>query len=163
MYFLLCAGFGNLLRLLSLLDLVSCERGRQVAIGVDLLLEVLHLLLGDGDGIGAGDKAARRGLLVGDRDERLRELGRVASLSPILSLIPFPLGRAVLSVVLDGRRGVGRRLLREQLGAEHAGVDDGGADAQRCDLRLQRLHPAFQAELGGGVGGIELKAGKART
>ena len=69
----------------------------------------------------------------------------------------------MLSVVLDGRRGVGRRLLREQLGAEHAGVDDGGADAQRCDLRLQRLHPALQAELGGGVGGIELKAGKART
>jgi hypothetical protein len=31
------------------------------------------------------------------------------------------------------------------------------------DLGLQRLHPALQAELGGGVSGIELKAGKARA
>src|SRR2546423_10999333 len=163
MYFLLCAGFGNLLRLLSLLDLVSCERGRQVAIGVDLLLEVLHLLLGDGDGIGAGDKAARRGLLAGNRDEWLPEPGRVAALLTIPGLVPLhPLGMTVC-VVRDGRLGVDRRRLSEQLGTEEPGVDNGGADAERRDLGSKRLHPALHAKLGGGVSGIELKANKARA
>src|SRR4051812_49201625 len=58
----------------------------------------------------------------------------------------------------DGRRSVGRRLLREQFGAEEPRVENRGADAKRRDLRGERLHPALQAELGGGVGGIERKA-----
>ena len=69
-----------------------------------------------------------------------------------------PAGGVALGVVRDGRLGVGRRLLREELGAEEPGVDDGGVDAERRDLGLQRLHPPLQAELGGAVGGIELKA-----
>ena len=58
--------------------------------GVDLLLQLLHFLLGDGDGIGAGDEAPRRRLLSCDRDERLGELGRVAGLLAVLGLIPCP-------------------------------------------------------------------------
>src|SRR5947209_17467045 len=103
MYFLLCAGFGNLLRLLSLLDLVSCERGRQVAIGVDLLLEVLHLLLGDGDGIGTSDKTARRGLLAGNRDECLPEPGRVAALLAVHGIVPLPPLGMTVCIVREGQ------------------------------------------------------------
>ena len=139
-------------------DLGSCERGREVAVGVDLRLQIGDLLLGGGDGIGAGDEAARRRLLARDRDQRLRELGRVAGLLAVLGLRPFPLGRAALGVVRDGRLRVVRRLLREELGAEEARVDDGGVDAERRDLGLQRLHPALEAELRRGVGGTELEA-----
>ena len=42
------------------LGVVERQRGRQVSVGVDLRLEFGDLLLGDGDGIGAGDEAARR-------------------------------------------------------------------------------------------------------
>ena len=94
----------------------------------------------------------RRGgwLLAGDHDERLRELGRVAGLLAVLGLIPCPPGGVALGVVLDGWLGVVRRLLREELGAEEPGVDDGSVDAERRDLGLQRLRPALKAELGGG-------------
>src|SRR2546426_9104286 len=50
------------------------------AVGVDLRLEIGDVLLGEGDGIGAGDEAARRRRLAGDRDQRPREFGRVAAL-----------------------------------------------------------------------------------
>ena len=142
---------------------LHCQRGRQVAIGVDLLLQILHLLLGDGNGIGAGDKAARRGLLAGNREECLRELGRVAGLLAVHGLVPLHAVRMTVCVVRNGRRRIGRRILGEQLGAEEPRVDNGGMDAERRDLRSKRLHPALQAELGGGVGGIELKAGEARA
>ena len=107
-------------------------------IGVDLLLQLLHLLLGYGDGVSAGDEAARRRLLARDHDERLGELGRVARLLTVLGLIPCLSGGVALGVVRDGRLGVGRRLLSEKLGAEEPGVDDGGVDAERGDLGLQR-------------------------
>src|SRR5438874_2408505 len=72
------------------------------------------------------------------------------------------LDRAALVVVLDGRLGVVRRLLREEFRAEEPRVDDGGGDAERRDLGVQRLHPALQAELRRGVGGTELEADEAR-
>jgi hypothetical protein len=37
------------------LNLVERQRGRQIAVGVDLLLQVGDLLLGQGDRVGAGD------------------------------------------------------------------------------------------------------------
>ena len=66
--------FGVLDRAEPLIDsstrllLLQCHRGRQVAIGVNLLLQVLHLLLGHSNDIGASDEAARRGLLADDHD-----------------------------------------------------------------------------------------------
>jgi hypothetical protein len=54
---------------------------------LDLRLQISDLLLGGGDGIGAGDEAARRWFLVRNRDERARELRRVAGL---LSVLGFP-------------------------------------------------------------------------
>ncbi len=42
------------------LELVESERGREVAVRIDLRLQIGDLLLRGGDGIGAGDKAARR-------------------------------------------------------------------------------------------------------
>ncbi len=42
---------------------------------VDLRLQISDLLLNEGNGIGAGDKAARRRLLAADHDECSRELG----------------------------------------------------------------------------------------
>src|SRR5256886_14441779 len=40
--------------------LVESERRGQLAVGGDLRLEICDVLLGEGDGIGAGDEAARR-------------------------------------------------------------------------------------------------------
>src|SRR6266540_5200652 len=57
--------------------LVDRQRRRQLAEGVDLLLQGCDLLLGRGDGVGAGDEAAWRLLLVNDGQQRLCELGRV--------------------------------------------------------------------------------------
>jgi len=57
----------------------------------DLRLEIRDMLLGEGDGVGAGDEPARRGLLAGDRDQRPRELRRVAALSAALCLPPLQL------------------------------------------------------------------------
>src|SRR3954453_10416246 len=50
-------------------------------------LQVGDFLFGGGDGIGAGDEAARRSFLARNRDERARELRRVAGL---LSVLGFP-------------------------------------------------------------------------
>ena len=56
--------------------------------GVRVPLQVIGLLLGDGDGIGAGDEAARGLLLVGEGDEAARELGGVAHLLAVHVLVP---------------------------------------------------------------------------
>jgi hypothetical protein len=90
-----------------------------------------------------------------------REFGGVAFLLAVHVLIPLHPLRMTLGIVRDGRRRVARRLLRQQIGAEEPGVDDGGGDAERLNLGLKRLHPALQAERRGAVCGIELKAGKA--
>src|SRR3989441_11253840 len=107
--------------------------------------------LGEADGIGAGDEAARRRLLAGDRNQRLRELRRVAALLAALGLPPFQLLRGAVGVVLDGRLGVGHGRRLQELGAEEPRVDDRGGDAERRNLLLQRLHPALEAELRRGV------------
>ena len=105
---------------------VEGERRREVPVRVDLRLQIGDLLLGGGDGIGAGDEAARRRLLAGDRDERSRELGRVAGLPAVLGFPVLDQRPSALVVVRDGRLGVVRRLLREELGAEESRIDDGG-------------------------------------
>lgn len=89
------------------LPFLHCQRGRQVAIRVDLLPQVLYLLFSNGDRIGTGDEAAWCGLLVGDQEECLRQLGRVASLASVLGLVPFLLGCAALSIVSDRWLSVG--------------------------------------------------------
>jgi hypothetical protein len=54
-------------------------------------------------------------------------------------------------------------LLRKELRAKEAGVDDGSGDAEWCDLGLQRFHPALEAELRRRIGTHEVEAGcKAR-
>src|SRR5437899_4584292 len=133
----------------TLEDAGLVERGRrgQLVVGVDLRLEIGDLLLSEGDGIGAGDEAARRRLLASDPDKRSRELGRIAGLLPVLRLPPLELLRPAAGVVLNGPVGKGHRLLREELGAEEPRVDDGGVDAERLDLGPQRLHPALETEL----------------
>src|SRR5438132_8890893 len=143
--------------------LVERERLGQLVVGVDLRLEIGDLLLGEGDGIGAGDEAARRRLLASDPDECARELGRIAGLLPVLRLPPLELFRPAAGVVLNGPVGKGHRLLREELGAEEPRVDDGGVDAERLDLGSQRLHPALETELRRGIGGTELEADEARA
>ena len=84
----------------------------------------------------------------------------------LLAILGFPkleLLRSALVVVLDGWLGVVRRLLREEFRAEEPRVDDGGGDAERRDLRVQRFHPALEAEFRRGVGANELEAcGEAR-
>jgi hypothetical protein len=66
-----------------------------------------------------------------------------------------------LGVVVDrGLRVVGR-LRAEQLGAEEAGLHQHRADPERRDLGSQRLDPALDPELGGGIGGAELLANDA--
>src|SRR5438445_261107 len=75
--------------------------------------------------------------------EGARELGGVAGLLAVHALVPLhPLG-VTLGVVRDGRRGVARGLLGQEIGAEETGVDDGGGDAEGLDLGLERLHPAL--------------------
>ena len=157
-----CAPFDRDVVLRSSHAVSSGQRRGQLAVGVDLLLERGDLLLGRGDGVGAGDEAPRRLLLVGDRQQRLGELGRVADLLAVLALPELELRGVALGVVLDRRRGVVRRLLREELGAEEPRVDDGRVDAERRDLGRERLHPALDAELRRGVGGAELEAGESR-
>src|SRR5580700_3673937 len=141
---------------------VESERRREVPVSVDLRLQISDLLLRGGNGIDAGDKASRRWLRARNDDERSRELRRVVGLLAILGFPKLELLLSALVVVLDGRLGVVRRLLREELRAEEPWVDDGSGDAERRGLGVQRLHPAFQAELRRGVGGTELEADQAR-
>src|SRR3954469_24192921 len=113
--------------------------------GVDLLLALSELLLGLRDGVGAADEAEWRLLQLGDGDERLGELGRIAALLAVHALPELALRGVALGVVLDRRRRVVRRRLREQLGAKEARVNDRRVNAKRLDLRGQRLHPAVDA------------------
>ena len=114
---------------------------REVAVGVDLRLEIGDFLLGGGDSIGAGDEAARRLCFARDRDQRLGEPGRVARLLAVLGLPPLLLRRCARRVILDRRLSVGRRLLREELRAEEPRVNDGGGDAERRDLLILSCRP----------------------
>src|SRR6185295_14630270 len=82
---------------------VEGEGRREVPVGVGLRLQIGGRLLGGGNGVGAGDEAARRRLLAGDHDERPRELGRVAGLPAVLGLPELELLRSALVVVRDGR------------------------------------------------------------
>jgi len=58
-----------------------------VAERVDLRLQIGDLLFHGGNGIGVGDKAARRRLLARNDDERSRELGQITGLPTILNQI----------------------------------------------------------------------------
>ena len=144
------------------LGLVDRERRRQVAVGIDLREQLLGLLLDGCDGVGAGNPAQRRLLLVDDGDQGLRELGGIVGLLAAHRLPGGPGLGGALGVVVDRQVGVGGGLLREQLGAEEARLDDRGVDAERLDLEPQRLHPSFEPELRGGVGRAELLPDDAR-
>jgi hypothetical protein len=100
-------------------------------VGLDLLPEVGDLLLGEADRISAGEEAARRLFLVGDRHERAAELRRIAALLSVLGVPPLELLRPVVGLVVDRRLGVARRLVREELGPEEPWIDDRGVDAER--------------------------------
>jgi hypothetical protein len=113
------------------------------------------------DGVGAGDPAQRRMLLVDDFEQSLGELGGIVI---CLLLIDSQAGRVwggPLGVVVDRQLGVGAGVVGEQRGGEKARLDDRGADAERLDLEAQRLHPPLDPELGGSVGGAERLAGDA--
>ena len=90
---------------------------------------------------------------LGELDQRLGELGGVAALLAVHALPGGDGLLGALGVVVDRGLGVLRRLRREQLGAEEAGLDEHRADAERRDLGGQRLDPALDAELRRGVGG----------
>src|ERR1700730_6842439 len=85
---------------------VESERRREVPVSVDLRLQIGDLLLRGGNGIGAGDEAARRGFLSRNGDVRSRELTRIAGLLTILGFPKLELLCSALVVVLDGRLGV---------------------------------------------------------
>src|SRR3954454_19338135 len=104
------------------LGLVERQRGGQVAEGVDLLPAFGELLLGLRERVGAADEPERRLLELGDRQQRLGELGRVAALLAVHALPERALGGVALGVVLDRRRSVVRGLLREQFGAKKPGL-----------------------------------------
>src|SRR6266446_3270408 len=82
---------------------VESKRSREVAVGIDLRLEIGDLLLGGGDGIGPGDEAARWLRVARDRDQCLGELRWVAALLAALCLPPLQLLRGAVRVVLDRR------------------------------------------------------------
>ncbi len=67
-----------------------------------------------------------------------REFGGVAFLLAVHVLIPLHPLRMTLGVVRDGPRRVARRLLRQQIGAEEPGVDDGGGEPSLCHLHARR-------------------------
>ena len=63
---------------------VEREGRRELTVGVDLRLKIGDLLLRAGDGIGAREKTPWRRLLARNRDQRMRELRRVAGLLAVL-------------------------------------------------------------------------------
>ena len=85
---------------------------------LDLRLQVGNLLLGSSDGIGTGDEAPRGLFLVCNRDQRSRELRRIAGLPPVPRFPILDERSSTLVVVRVGRFGVDRRLLRKKLSAE---------------------------------------------
>ena len=58
-------------------DLIEIEGGGKVPLNVDLRFQIGDLLLRSGNGVGAGDEAARRWLLARNGDERSRKFGRI--------------------------------------------------------------------------------------
>ena len=138
------------------------EGAGQVPEGVGLRLQGLGLLLGELEDGGQGDEPAGWLLQAGDGEQGLGELGGVAFLMAVHVLVPLHAFGVPVGVVRDRRGGVAGGVGGQQVGAEEAGVDDGGGDPERLDLRLQGLHPALQPELRGAVGGVELEPGQAR-
>ena len=67
-----------------------------------------------------------------------------------------------LGVVVGRGLGVVRGLRSEQLSAEEARLDEHRADAERRDLRGQRLYPALHPELGGCVARCRLPGPRCR-
>src|SRR5215203_3731248 len=65
----------------------------------------------------AGDEAPRRLLLAGDRQKGARELGGVAGLLAMHAFVALHPLRMTVGVVRNGRLSVGRRLLRQEIGA----------------------------------------------
>ena len=63
---------------------IECECRRQLPVRLNLRLQIGDLLLGSRNGVGTGDKTARRRVLVSKRNECARELPRVAGLLPVL-------------------------------------------------------------------------------
>ena len=116
--------------------LVECERRRQLPVRLNLRLQIGDLLLGAGNGIGTGDEAARRRVLVGNGNECARELRGVAGLPPVLRFPILDQRPSALVIVGDRRLGVGRRLLGEELRAKESWIDDGGIDAEGRHLGL---------------------------
>ena len=129
--------------------------------GVGLGEQGLGLLFDGLDGVGAGGPAKRGLVLASELDQRLGELDGVAALQPVHALPGGDRLPGLLGVVVDRWLGVVRRLLREQLGAEEARLDQHRADAERRDLGRERLDPALDAELRRGVGRDELLPGDA--
>src|SRR4051794_20617003 len=103
---------------------------------VDLLLQFLHRLFRDTNGISPGDKAAWRLLLVGDHHKGTRELRWVTRLLSVHGLVPLHSLSVTVGVLFDERLGVSCRLRREQFGAEESGIDDGRANAEWLDLGM---------------------------
>jgi hypothetical protein len=124
-------------------------------VGIDLVEQFPRLLFDTLDGVGAGDPAQRRLGLVGEVDECGCQLGGIAPLLTVHAVPRLDSLPGALGVVVDRGLGVVRRLRGEQVGAEEPGLDHRRPDAERSDLRGQRLHPALQRELRRGVGGAE--------
>ena len=101
---------------------VECQGRRELPLSVDLRCQIGDLLLRSGNGVSAGDEAARRWFLARNGDERSRKLGRIPGLQAILSFPKLELLRSALGVVLDGWLGVVRRLLREESRAEELSI-----------------------------------------
>jgi hypothetical protein len=77
-------------------ELVESEGRREVPLSVDLRLQIGDLLLRGGNGIGAGDKAARRRLLAGGQNSRWyqaaarQKAGRIIAAGPVTSATCVP-------------------------------------------------------------------------
>jgi hypothetical protein len=63
------------------------EVAGQLAVGVGLGEEILSLLLGGGDRVGAGNEAQRRVILARELDQRVGELGGVTARLAVLVLV----------------------------------------------------------------------------